>query len=65
VLVEVPEPTLTAATTGPAEPGEIIFQPEHTCLCGSDLPFFDSDFEGEEATYPREIATHSMKWWGP
>ena len=34
-LVEVPEPTLALAGSG-----EIIFQPELTCLCGSDTPYF-------------------------
>ena len=34
-LVEAPEPELKADT-----PGQMIFQPECTCLCGSDLPFF-------------------------
>ncbi len=34
-LIDVPEPKLTPGGTG-----EIIFQPEVTCLCGSDLPYF-------------------------
>ena len=34
-LVEAPEPQLT-----PGGSGEIIFQPELTCLCGSDTPYF-------------------------
>lgn len=32
-LVELPERTLEG-------PGEIIFQPEVACLCGSDILFF-------------------------
>ena len=35
-LVEAPEPTL-----GPDSKGQIIFQVECACLCGSDLPYFD------------------------
>lgn len=39
-LVEVPEPQLPPRSTDPNAPGQIIFQPECTCLCGSDLPYF-------------------------
>lgn len=43
-LVERPEPVLS-----PAPPdgltGQIIFQPETTCLCGSDLPYFNGSDE--------------------
>lgn len=39
-LVDVPEPELPPRSTDPSVPGQIIFQPECTCLCGSDLPFF-------------------------
>ena len=46
-LVEVPEPQLSQSNSG-----QIIFQPEVTCLCGSDLPFFDPDFEGHEIPMP-------------
>mgnify|MGYP002632630746 CR=1 FL=1 len=68
-LIEVEEPTLNSAETG-----QIVFQPEMTCLCGSDLPFFDSDFEGHEITYPQPtgmslhemvgtvVATNGQKW---
>ena len=38
-LVEVPEPVL-APTPPDGVSGQIIFQPETTCLCGSDLPYF-------------------------
>lgn len=51
-LVEVPEPELV-------EDGQIIFQPEITCLCGSDLPFFDPDFEGHEVEMPGPVG-HSL-----
>lgn len=39
-LVDVPEPELPPISKSSNEPGQIIFQPECTCLCGSDLPFF-------------------------
>jgi len=48
-LVEVPEPQLT-----PGGSGEIIFQPELTCLCGSDTPYFT--WSGE---WPIELG-HSL-----
>jgi threonine dehydrogenase-like Zn-dependent dehydrogenase len=41
-LIDVPEPALEPASSGD-EPGEIIFQPELACLCGSDIPFFQAD----------------------
>ena len=47
-LLDVEEPQLPNDT-----PGMMIFQPEMTCLCGSDLPFFDGDFEGHEIPYPQ------------
>jgi threonine dehydrogenase-like Zn-dependent dehydrogenase len=48
-LVEAPEP-------GPPEqPGQIVFQPEWACLCGSDLPYFDD----ERGPYPRTLG-HSL-----
>lgn len=37
-FVDVPEPGLPAGSAGGA--GEILFQPELACLCGSDLPYF-------------------------
>lgn len=40
-LVEVPEPKLDNS----AEGGQIIFQTECACLCGSDLPFFEHSDE--------------------
>jgi threonine dehydrogenase-like Zn-dependent dehydrogenase len=36
-LVDAPEPTLTPQSDGSRQ---IVFAPELTCLCGSDLPFF-------------------------
>ena len=61
-LVEVPEPELTPRPSGEQGPGRIVFQPEVTCLCGSDLPFFDSDFEGHPITYPVDpgLSLHEM-----
>lgn len=50
-LVEVPEPVLGPMPEDPATEGEIIFQPELGCLCGSDLPYFD----GQEPEYPAEV----------
>ena len=35
-LTDTEEPVLD-----PASPGEIIFQPELGCLCGSDLLYFE------------------------
>ena len=37
-LVDVPEPELD-----PDGSGEIIFQPELSCLCGSDMLFFEQE----------------------
>lgn len=53
-LVDAPEPELgPTPTDGPAE---IIFEPHWTCLCGSDLPYFDSP---DEADYPQKVG-HSL-----
>lgn len=58
-LVEIEEPRLPSAGVSP---GQIIFQPEMTCLCGSDLPFFDGDFEGHPIVYPQPVgmSLHEM-----
>lgn len=58
-LVDVPEPQLPPVEE---RPGQIIFQPELTCLCGSDLPFFDGDFEGHPIDYPQPVgmSLHEM-----
>jgi threonine dehydrogenase-like Zn-dependent dehydrogenase len=58
-LVEFPEPVLGPLPSDPSQPGDIIFQPEITCLCGSDLPYFDGNFDGETAVYPRQTG-HSL-----
>ncbi len=52
-LVDAPEPDLSGA-----DDGDIIFQPELACLCGSDLPFF----RGEKPSYPLEVgySLHEM-----
>ena len=52
-LVGVPEPRLDGAIQDGA--GEIIFQPELACLCGSDLLFFDAEYP----EYPPVIG-HSL-----
>ncbi len=58
-LVETPEPVLPPADQSP---GMILFQPEMTCLCGSDLPYFDGDFEGHPVEYPQPVgmSLHEM-----
>lgn len=48
-LLDIDEPTL------PDEQGHIIFQPELTCLCGSDLPYFDGQLSNE----PQQLG-HSL-----
>lgn len=42
----------------PGTPGEIVFQPELACLCGSDIPFFAA----EHAEYPLQVglSLHEM-----
>ena len=52
-LVEAPEPRLSPKPTGAA--GEVIFQPELGCLCGSDLLYFEADYP----EYPVELG-HSL-----
>ncbi len=42
-LIDIPEPTLDPAPGG-GDPGDIIFQPELACLCGSDMPFFQGGY---------------------
>ncbi|MFM7869990.1 MAG: alcohol dehydrogenase, partial [Planctomycetaceae bacterium] len=58
-LIDVPEPELPAAERAP---GMILFQPEMTCLCGSDLPYFDGAFEGHPVEYPQLVgmSLHEM-----
>jgi threonine dehydrogenase-like Zn-dependent dehydrogenase len=38
-LIDVPEPQLPPSPPAGCS-GQIIFQPETTCLCGSDIPYF-------------------------
>jgi threonine dehydrogenase-like Zn-dependent dehydrogenase len=52
-LVEHPEPVLEPAPPAGVS-GQIIFQPETTCLCGSDLPYFNDTKE-----WPVELG-HSL-----
>lgn len=52
-LIDIPEPTLTDVPPDGIS-GQIIFQPETTCLCGSDLPYFNGWDE-----WPIEIG-HSL-----
>ena len=46
-LIDVPEPELSPSSSLQSGHGEIIFQPETTCLCGSDLPYFTGSDEWE------------------
>jgi threonine dehydrogenase-like Zn-dependent dehydrogenase len=55
-LVEVPEPVLEPLPADASRPGEIIFQPEVSCLCGSDLPYFNA----EAPEYPNRVIGHSL-----
>ena len=43
-LIDVPEFVLDADTPDDPAQGEIIFQPELACLCGSDLLYFEGDY---------------------
>ncbi len=52
-LIDIPEPTL-ADVPPDGISGQIIFKPETTCLCGSDLPYFNGWDE-----WPIEIG-HSL-----
>ena len=67
-LIDVPEPTL-ASTPPEGISGEIIFQPETTCLCGSDLPYFNrwDEWPIEQGHSLHEMigtvtATNGKKW---
>ena len=42
-MIDIEEPTLTNSAGG-----DIIFQPELACLCGSDLLYFEADNESYE-----------------
>lgn len=52
-LIDAPEPKLESRSG--SEPGQIIFQPELGCLCGSDLLYFEADYP----EYPVELG-HSL-----
>jgi threonine dehydrogenase-like Zn-dependent dehydrogenase len=67
-LIEVPEPKL-AQTPPDGVSGQIIFQPETTCLCGSDLPYFNGwdEWPIEQGHSLHEMigtvtATNGKKW---
>jgi threonine dehydrogenase-like Zn-dependent dehydrogenase len=53
-LVDIPEPQLDKSSP----PGQILFEPHLSCLCGSDLPYFDSP----HTVYPQPIgySLHEM-----
>lgn len=57
-LVEIPEPTLPEQPEKDA--GQILFQPELACLCGSDIPFFDSEQEWGDWPLPVGQSLHEM-----
>jgi len=67
-LIEAPEPVLSV--NPPANlSGQIIFQPETTCLCGSDLPYFNrwDEWPVEQGHSLHEMigtitATNGKKW---
>ncbi len=52
-LVDIPEPDVREA-----EAGQILFEPHLSCLCGSDLPYFDSP----HTEYPQPVgySLHEM-----
>ena len=67
-LINVPEPVL-APTPPDGVSGQIIFQPETTCLCGSDLPYFNGwdEWPIEQGHSLHEMigtitATNGKKW---
>jgi threonine dehydrogenase-like Zn-dependent dehydrogenase len=55
-LVDAPEPVLERASPEPGQPGEIIFQPDIACLCGSDLPYFNA----EHPEFTDRVVGHSL-----
>jgi threonine dehydrogenase-like Zn-dependent dehydrogenase len=57
-LIELPEPALMPTVDDPVADGEILFEPELACLCGSDLPYF----EGQDPEFPCEVgqSLHEM-----
>ncbi|WP_339731830.1 zinc-binding dehydrogenase [uncultured Gimesia sp.] len=68
-LIDVPEPELSPVSTLESGQGQIIFQPETTCLCGSDLPYFNGTDEWEieighslHEMIGTIIATNGQRW---
>jgi threonine dehydrogenase-like Zn-dependent dehydrogenase len=55
-LVQVPEPNL-APEPPDGFSGQIIFQPETACLCGSDVPYFEGS---DEDTFELGHSLHEM-----
>ena len=55
-LVDAPEPVFERASPEPGQPGDIIFQPEIACLCGSDLPYFNA----EHPEFTHRLVGHSL-----
>ena len=67
-LIEVPEPELAPAPPQGVS-GQILFQPETACLCGSDLPYFNgTDEEPIEQGHSLHemvgtiVATNGSRW---
>jgi threonine dehydrogenase-like Zn-dependent dehydrogenase len=67
-LIDVPEPVLSPIPPDGSS-GQIVFQPETTCLCGSDLPYFNrwDEWPIEQGHSLHEmigtvIATNGKKW---
>lgn len=58
-LIEVPEPELNGQSPDTKDAGQIIFQPEVSCLCGSDLPYFNAE-EPEFSTRGIGHSLHEM-----
>lgn len=55
-LIDVPEPKLDSAKVPEGRAGDIIFQPQTACLCGSDLPYFN----GEHPEFTKREVGHSL-----
>ncbi len=54
-LIDAPEPVLDKAPPA-GQPGQIVFEPQIACLCGSDLPYFN----GESPEFPARTLGHSL-----
>lgn len=44
-LIQIDEPALSGDRGGAGSSGDILFEPELACLCGSDIPFFEHSAE--------------------